>query len=153
MPIMPTTLCSHSGCNANAGTNGVCRLHKPKEKYQPNRKANSSPQITKAEPTKTKRFDNRPSASKRGYDSRWRSARLLFLNDHPLCNHCQANDIIKPADVVDHIIPHRGNSEMFWDQSNWQSLCYPCHDTKTHTIDKKLSGNEVMEQWQSREVG
>lgn len=31
------------------------------------------------------------------------------------------------AKVVDHITPHRGDSKLFWDTSNWQALCTPCH--------------------------
>ena len=34
-----------------------------------------------------------------------------------------------PASVVDHIIPHRGDESLFWDQTNWQSLCKQCHDS------------------------
>jgi 5-methylcytosine-specific restriction protein A len=33
--------------------------------------------------------------------------------------------------VVDHIIPHRGDQYLFWDQENWQALCKDCHDRKT----------------------
>ena len=25
----------------------------------------------------------------------------------------------------------RGDQTLFWDESNWQSLCQPCHDRKT----------------------
>jgi 5-methylcytosine-specific restriction protein A len=35
------------------------------------------------------------------------------------------------AIVVDHIIPHRGNKELFWNRENWQPLCRPHHDRKT----------------------
>jgi len=35
------------------------------------------------------------------------------------------------ADCVDHIVPHRGSYELFWNQRNWQSLCKRCHDLKT----------------------
>jgi 5-methylcytosine-specific restriction protein A len=35
------------------------------------------------------------------------------------------------ATVVDHIIPHRGDPTLFWDESNWQPLCKKCHDQKT----------------------
>jgi 5-methylcytosine-specific restriction protein A len=40
-----------------------------------------------------------------------------------------------PAIVVDHIIPHKGNYKLFWDKSNWQSLCKSCHDKKTARED------------------
>jgi 5-methylcytosine-specific restriction enzyme A len=32
---------------------------------------------------------------------------------------------------VDHITPHKGDRQMFWDRSNWQSLCHRCHSRKT----------------------
>jgi 5-methylcytosine-specific restriction protein A len=36
-----------------------------------------------------------------------------------------------PATVVDHIVPHRGDPVLFWDEANWQGLCKLCHDAKT----------------------
>ena len=38
---------------------------------------------------------------------------------------------LTPATVVDHIIPHRGDRKLFWDESNWQSLCERHHNEKT----------------------
>jgi 5-methylcytosine-specific restriction protein A len=32
---------------------------------------------------------------------------------------------------VDHIIPHQGDMEVFWDDSQWQALCVSCHARKT----------------------
>jgi 5-methylcytosine-specific restriction protein A len=40
------------------------------------------------------------------------------------------------ATVVDHIVPHRGDVKLFWDENNWQSLCKSCHDHKTMTEDR-----------------
>ena len=31
------------------------------------------------------------------------------------------------ATDVDHIIAHRGDPKLFWDQSNWRALCHSCH--------------------------
>ena len=73
----------------------------------------------------------RGGASARGYDARWKKARAIFLKQHPLCAFCQAEGKLVPATVVDHIIPHRGNQQLFWDQTNWESLCKTCHDKKT----------------------
>ena len=36
-----------------------------------------------------------------------------------------------PATVVDHVVPHRGDQRLFWDESNWAPACKPCHDAKT----------------------
>ena len=33
--------------------------------------------------------------------------------------------------LLDHIIPHRGDQKLFWDEGNWQALCKACHDRKT----------------------
>lgn len=77
----------------------------------------------------------RGSSAARGYNYRWRKASKAFLRAHPLCVMCLAEGKYTPAAVVDHIIPHRGDRQLFWDVSNWQSLCKACHDRKTLTID------------------
>ena len=73
----------------------------------------------------------RGSAAERGYDRRWQKAREIYLRKHPLCVKCRAAGKLTPATVVDHIIPHRGNQQLFWDESNWQPLCENCHNKKT----------------------
>ena len=73
----------------------------------------------------------RGGADARGYDARWRKARKTFLEQHPLCAECQRNGRLTPATVVDHIVPHRGDMRLFWDEKNWQPLCKSCHDEKT----------------------
>ena len=72
----------------------------------------------------------------KGYNSRWRKERARFLKAHPLCVKCLENKMFEKATVVDHIVPHRGGRELFWDEKNWQPLCKPCHDTKTMTEDR-----------------
>lgn len=79
---------------------------------------------------------DRISADGRGYDGRWRKARKRFLKAHPLCEKCKAHGRFVKAVVVDHIIPHRGDESLFWNESNWQVLCKKCHDTKTMTEDR-----------------
>jgi 5-methylcytosine-specific restriction protein A len=60
------------------------------------------------------------------YGRPWRRARAAFLAEHPFCAQCPAL-----ATEVDHIIPHRGDRDLFWDQANWQALCDRCHGQKT----------------------
>jgi 5-methylcytosine-specific restriction protein A len=79
---------------------------------------------------------DRPSSGKRGYNSRWQKARDRYLKAHPLCVQCRKEGRLVEATVVDHITPHRGDRKLFWDESNWQSLCKPCHDRKTMTEDR-----------------
>ncbi len=82
-------------------------------------------------PWAVKYDQTRGSAHSRGYDSRWKKARLCYLQKHSLCVQCMASGRPTLATVVDHIIPHRGDKTLFWDSSNWQPLCKDCHDKKT----------------------
>ncbi|MCM3761049.1 HNH endonuclease [Alkalihalobacillus oceani] len=78
----------------------------------------------------------RGSATSRGYGYKWQKARKQYLKVNPLCVRCIKSGRVTPAKVVDHIIPHRGDQQPFWDVGNWQALCKKCHDRKTRTEDQ-----------------
>ena len=82
------------------------------------------------------------SASERGYTSRWRRVAKSFLQKHPLCAECERKGVIRMATCVDHIVPHHGDSALFWDSSNWQPLCQECHSRKTAAEDGGF-GNRI----------
>lgn len=69
------------------------------------------------------------TSSQRGYDYRWQKAREQYLRDNPLCAYCARNGLTAAASIVDHIVAHRGDKTLFWDQANWQPLCKLCHDS------------------------
>lgn len=73
----------------------------------------------------------RPSATDRGYDSAWRKARVAFLAKHPRCACGQ------PATVVNHKKPHSGDMKLFWDSSNWEPACKPCHDGPIQAMERR----------------
>ena len=73
----------------------------------------------------------RLSAARRGYGPLWRRARAAYLARYPLCVPCEAAGRLVSATVVDHVVPHRGDPVLFWDESQWQGLCKCCHDRKT----------------------
>ena len=75
--------------------------------------------------------ENRANSNERGYTSRWHRARVTYLVRHPLCVHCLQHGLTEPSTQVDHIVPHRGDQEKFWDRTNWQGLCASCHSKKT----------------------
>jgi len=78
---------------------------------------------------KSKRVDNRQSASKRGYSYRWGKYSRQRLREYPECVSCG-----REAEATDHIIPVTGPDDpLFWDSSNHQSLCRSCHSSKTAT--------------------
>ena len=83
-----------------------------------------------------RRYDKqRGTAAERGYGARWQKARLQYLRQHPLCVTCLSGGDICPATVVDHINPHKGDRVLFWDVSNWQSLCRTHHSIKSAKED------------------
>lgn len=117
---MPSKPCAHPGCGVLVRGESRCAKHKKVANELKER--------------------NRETSAKRGYNSAWRRARAGYLAKHPLCVKCQAAGRVEPATVVDHIIPHRGDKELFWDKLNWQPLCKRCHDHKTATEDGGFTG-------------
>ncbi|WP_374255070.1 HNH endonuclease [Acinetobacter brisouii] len=83
-----------------------------------------------------KKDRERGTAHQRGYGAEWNKKREAFLNQNPLCCDCKKRGYIVPATVVDHIIPHKGDKVLFWDETNWQPLCEACHNRKTATEDR-----------------
>ncbi len=77
----------------------------------------------------------RGSAAARGYGGAWVKARAAFLRAHPLCAAHEARGQLVAATVVDHITPHRGDRELFWQSANWRPLCAACHNIKTARED------------------
>lgn len=67
-------------------------------------------------------------------DRRWRAKRALQLQVEPLCRFCRERGLITPADVADHVEPHRGNRTLFWDGA-LQSLCHPCHSSTKQRME------------------
>ncbi len=74
--------------------------------------------------------------SERGYGYRWQKARKQYLEHNPLCVICKREKRVTLATVVDHKIKHEGNSELFWDESNWQSLCAPHHNSDKQSEER-----------------
>ena len=67
MPYRPSVPCKHPGCPALVpyGSGPYCDKHKALHQ------------------------GDRDSASKRGYNSRWKKARVWYLHSHPLCVECK----------------------------------------------------------------
>ena len=75
----------------------------------------------------------RGNSTQRGYNYRWHKARKQFLKEHPLCecDQCLSSHTLKPANVVHHIVDHKGNYDLFWDRDNWLAMNKVCHDKHT----------------------
>jgi len=68
-----------------------------------------------------------------GKGRRWQRVRELILARQPVCPDPFGlhPDRVVPAVEVDHIVPHRGRRELFWDATNLWALCRECHAEKT----------------------
>lgn len=110
---------------------------------KPPRHRHSAFTAEQAEKNRKRDVDRRRgSAAERGYGARWQRLRKEFLRAHPLCVRCMDLGSVRSADVVDHIKPHKGNKNLFWDQANWQALCASCHNRKTATEDSDFARRE-----------
>jgi 5-methylcytosine-specific restriction protein A len=112
MPLRPPRICS---CGRLTASNVVCLCQ----------------QRRKAEADK-----RRPSAQARGYDGKWQreSKAFLALPFNRLC----ACGCGRTADMVDHIIPHRGDKKLFWSRSNWQPMASsPCHASHKQSLEHR----------------
>lgn len=125
MTLRPKKPCTKAGCTklADNGTSR-CELHKP-ERVNYKRNADYTSM----------------------YNWQWKKVRARYLKEHPLCVSCYADGKLTPANVIDHIKPHKGDKELFWNEDNYQALCKSCHDSKTATEDggfgnkKKVNGD------------
>lgn len=88
-------------------------------------------------PTSTaRRYDkNRPW--RKLYDTkRWKVLRLQQLARCPLCWMCESRGILTPASVADHVIPHKGDEELFFN-GQLASLCPTHHDSSKQKAEKR----------------
>ena len=92
------------------------------------------------ESKRNKVYDNKQRDKKRAdfYNSlAWRRLSKAYLNNEPLCEHCQAQGIITGATEVDHIVAVADDWSKRFKIDNLQSLCHSCHMIKTVEDRKK----------------
>ena len=53
------------------------------------------------------------------------------LNRDPLCVECLKVGAVEPSTQADHVRPHCGDEDAFYDMDNLQGLCSACHSRKT----------------------
>lgn len=106
--LKPLRRCARPGCRMLTA-DGYCPAHKPKAE----RKDSASWHYLYTDP----RYG-------------WRGRRRGQLIAEPFCRECAAKGIRREATEVDHIVPHKGNVELFL-HGELQSLCHSCHSRKT----------------------
>jgi 5-methylcytosine-specific restriction enzyme A len=94
------------------------------------------------------RFDNNEVRAMRPddrlyNDRKWHNARTNYLGRYPVCVGCAAIGKLEPATAVDHIKPHNGNVEAFWDEGNWQPCCAWHHNSIKASLERMWFAKQV----------
>jgi 5-methylcytosine-specific restriction protein A len=109
---MKKKICNHSGCN---------NLIEQNERYCSNHQKE-----------KGKPFEGAIRYNEAVYKtSQWRTLRKKVLAEQPFCAKCGLTDKETKLEVH-HIIPPRGNEELFFDRNNLVSVCTICHKYLTN---------------------
>lgn len=70
--------------------------------------------------------------------ARWQKLRWsALLRDRFTCCKCGRVEGNTSQLVGDHVIPHRGDEQLFWDIDNIQCLCRTCHDTEKRIEERR----------------
>lgn len=85
----------------------------------------------------------RGSARQRGYTAAWDKASRGHLRNSPLCLYCALVEDVKAADLTDHLYPHGGDQDVFWNRTYWISCCTDCHNGFKQRVERK--GREALD--------
>lgn len=91
----------------------------------------------------SQRYSNKAEWRKLYATKQWRELRKYRLMREPVCRYCSEVGKHTPAEIVDHIEPHKGDTYKFFDYTNTQSLCKRCHDSVKQAYEKSgtMRGN------------
>ena len=85
-----------------------------------------------------KPFENASRSNEGLYNTQtWRTLRKNHLAHNKECVMCGKSENL----TVDHIIDPRGNPDLFYNESNLQTLCKECHRLKTAQEIKERNRN------------
>lgn len=117
-PLKP---CRYPTCSVLVN-GGYCDRHKPKDR------SDESRQWHKLYNLKIWKDNLRPAQ----------------LMREPFCRKCAKRGLRTKAEHVDHIIPFRGNWQLFVSPDNHQSLCAVCHGQKTAEETRKKNRTKTI---------
>jgi len=99
-----------------------------------------------AEPGSSYCRKHRPAPAKKEADPfyltpAWRHFRNWYIGRHPLCAACEAQGVLTPAVIVDHIVELKDGGAPY-SADNAQSLCVACHNRKTGEAKRKRKNHQ-----------
>jgi len=115
---------------------------KPKLSTLPPRLGAAKPDTRKEAEAQRTRQRDRDDPSRKLYNSRrWRALRdAVYERDHWTCQKtgqiCVGKHPAPNSPVADHIVPHHGNPDLFWDKDNIQTVSKAYHDSQKQREEK-----------------
>lgn len=86
---------------------------------------------------------DRGSSRQRGYTAAWDRASQQFKRMNPRCLGCKVVGKVSASEVTDHVEPHRGDQDKFWDQRMWQPCCRWHHDVVKKRLELMFDTGEI----------
>ncbi len=120
MPDRLFSNCREYGCDQRTNSrSGYCTSHE---------KSNSRVEQTR----ERDKYRSQQPYRKLYASSWWRKLRALKLSKNPVCQGLPFGEPCRSwATVVHHRIDHKGDTKLFCDLANLESLCTACHDALT----------------------
>lgn len=123
--------CNHAGCKILVDySQKYCDKHKP---------------VTKQ--TDADKYENRKRMGgkyfKFYHSKEWKKTSQLYKLNHPCCEECLKEGVIRKTDVTDHIIELRDDWSKRLDENNFQSLCHYHHNLKTRREKAKRATHKA----------
>ena len=110
MPYKPKRPCAYPGCGRLAEREQYCAEHQKVVDKQYNQ------------------YQRDPKSNKR-YGRSWKRIRDRYIKLHPLCEECEKQGKLTPAEEVHHVLPlSKGGGN---EKSNLMALCKSCHSRIT----------------------
>jgi 5-methylcytosine-specific restriction enzyme A len=66
----------------------------------------------------------------------WRRRAREHKRRNPLCVMCLARGLVVACEVADHVVPHKGDFQLFW-SGELQSLCRRCHSGEKQQLEHR----------------
>ena len=107
MPYKPKRPCAYPGCGRLAESEQYCAEHQKVVTKQYNQ------------------YERDPASNKR-YGRAWKRIRDRYIKAHPLCEECEKQDRLTPAEEVHHILSFylkKNTYPINWICSNTKSTC------------------------------
>ena len=77
--------------------------------------------------------------------ARWKRLRMeVIIRDGFKCRQCGRIEANTSKLVANHKTPHKGDLDLFHDESNLECVCKPCHDGHVQSLERGGKGRVAI---------